>query len=105
MFESIKFSAIATGIALVATLPVYAANTATMLSACKSRAANAYKTSPGNIVVKYEGQRTDGTHAVNGTYETDKMVNTFQCSFDRNGNQIVKFIKNLPYSKVDEGAM
>ena len=46
MFESIKFSAIATGIALVATLPVYAANTATMLSACKSRAANAYKTSP-----------------------------------------------------------
>jgi hypothetical protein len=89
----------------VAIFPAYAANTSSMLSACKSRAANAYKTAPGNIVVKYEGQRTDGTHAVNGTYETAKLVNTFQCSFNRNGNQIVNFVKNPPYSKVDEGAL
>lgn len=103
MFESVKYSAIAAGIALVATVPVYAANTSSMLSACKSRAASAYRTSPGNIVVKYEGQRTDGTHAVNGTYETDKLINTFQCSFNRNGNRIVNFVKNQPESKVDEG--
>lgn len=93
-------------LSLITAMPVYAeANTSAMLSACKSRAANAYGTSSRNVVVKYEGQRTDGTHAVNGTYETSKLINTFQCSFNRNGKTIVKFVKNPPQSKVDEGRL
>lgn len=101
-----KFGAIVAGIALIATTPVYAqTNTSAMLSTCKNRGAAAYGTARRQVVVKYEGQRTDGTHAVNGTYRTPKVIYTFQCSFNHRGNRIVKFIKNRPQSLVNEGTL
>lgn len=87
------------------TLSTDAANTEKMLTSCKGLAAKEYSTGTSKIVVKYEGQRTDGTHVVNGTYDTPKVKYTFQCSFNRSGTQVVDFIQNLPESKVDEGAL
>lgn len=65
-----------------------------MLSLCRARAAKAYKASADSIDVKYEGQRVDGTHAVNGTNNAADPAKTFQCSFNRKGSKIVKFIRN-----------
>jgi hypothetical protein len=65
-----------------------------MLSICKSRAAKTYRTRADAIEVKYEGQRVDGTHAVNGSNTASDPAATFQCSFNRAGNKIVKFIRN-----------
>ena len=42
-----------------------------------------------NIETKYEGQRTDGTHAVNGTAFIRSRKETFQCSFDRAGARLL----------------
>ncbi|WP_051955531.1 hypothetical protein [Beijerinckia mobilis] len=64
-----------------------------MLDKCRARAARAYKASVGIINVKYEGQRVDGTHAVNGSVEGRDPPATFQCSFNRAGSKIVKFTR------------
>lgn len=105
MFKSLQIGAIIIGTTIISVLPVYAANTSKMLSTCKGLAAKEYNTKTSNIAVKYEGQRTNGTHAVNGTYDTSKVTYTFQCSFNRAGTQVVDFTKNPPKSKVDEGAL
>jgi hypothetical protein len=93
------------GSTLTMILPADAANQAKMLSICKDLSSKEYGTQQSNIQVKYEGQRSDGTHAVNGTYETSTMINTFQCSFNRAGTVVVDFVKNPPYSKVNEGGL
>ncbi|MGD9656274.1 MAG: hypothetical protein AB7U61_01330 [Methylocystis sp.] len=64
-----------------------------MLDKCRARAAAAYKADSGMINVKYEGQRVDGTHAVNGSIEGRDPAATFQCSFNRSGAKIVKFTR------------
>lgn len=65
-----------------------------MMDKCRTRAAAAYKTSGDSIEVKYEGQRVDGTHAVNGSNTASDPAATFQCSFNRTGSKIIKFIRN-----------
>ncbi|WP_380058949.1 hypothetical protein ACFE33_15600 (plasmid) [Falsihalocynthiibacter sp. SS001] len=40
----------------------------------------------------YEGQRTDKTHAVNGTINLENSSETFQCSFNASGDTMVDFI-------------
>jgi hypothetical protein len=47
-----------------------------------------------DIETKYEGQRTDGTHAVNGTAYIGDRTETFQCSFNRAGDRITLFVVN-----------
>lgn len=63
-----------------------------MMETCRMRAARSYKTGADNVEVKYEGQRVGGTHAVNGTIHTTQA--TFQCSFNRSGSRIVRFVRN-----------
>lgn len=63
-----------------------------MMETCRTRAAKAYNTGADNVEAKYEGERTDGTHAVNGEIHTTQA--TFQCSFNRSGSRIVKFARN-----------
>lgn len=65
-----------------------------MLATCRDRAHQILRTRLPDIAVKYEGQRTDGTHAVNGNATLNGRSETFQCSFDRNGSRIVQFIVN-----------
>jgi len=40
---------------------------------------------------KYEGQRIDGTHAVNGTIYLETCSEDFQCSYNAAGDTLVNF--------------
>ncbi|MEV8468671.1 hypothetical protein AB0T83_18050 [Fluviibacterium sp. DFM31] len=49
--------------------------------------------------MKYEGQRTDGTHAMNGTIYLETRSDDIQCSYDPEGTTMVDFFaegKNWP---------
>jgi hypothetical protein len=72
----------------------YADATGVMMQQCRLRAHDAFKIRLPDIDTKYEGQRTDGTHAVNGTAYLKDGARTFQCSFDRAGKTITKFVVN-----------
>ncbi len=41
--------------------------------------------------LKYQGQRTDGTHAVNGTISLENRSEDFQCSYGAGGTEMVDF--------------
>jgi len=75
-----------------------AANEENMLEACRTRAAKALGITADAVEVKYEGQRTDKTHAVNGSATVSGQSKTFQCSFERTGSRLVKFVVNSPNS-------
>ncbi len=85
-------------VALACTLAVtHAAEARTperMMQDCRIRAHEVLHTRLPNIETKYEGQRTDGTHAVNGTASIRGRRETFQCSFNRRGRRIVEFVIN-----------
>jgi hypothetical protein len=65
-----------------------------MMAKCRDRAHKIMRTRLPDIETKYEGQRVDGTHAVNGTAYINDGEETFQCSFDRRGQRIIRFIVN-----------
>lgn len=73
-----------------------------MMESCRARAASAYSAAADGVDVKYEGQRVDGTHAVNGTVSESGA--TFQCSFNRNGSKIVRFVRNKAPTSSSRGA-
>jgi aerobic-type carbon monoxide dehydrogenase small subunit (CoxS/CutS family) len=71
-----------------------AADEATMMSSCNTYAAHHLHVSTSEIAsLSYEGQRVDGTHAVNGNTADGQ---TFQCSFDRTGMRIVNWYHSAP---------
>jgi len=74
-----------------------------MLDKCRTRAASHLRVSADVINVKYEGQRTDGTYAVNGDTESNPP-RTFQCSFDATGTKIAEFIVNEPQANSGRNA-
>lgn len=74
----------------------HAADTAQLLDQCRARAAKGLGAAPDGIELKYEGQRTDGTHAVNGSASVGGRERTFQCSFNKAGTRIAKFVVNKP---------
>lgn len=70
------------------------ADEATMMSTCNTYAAHHLHVSTSDIAsLSYEGQRVDGTHAVNGGTTSGQ---TFQCSFDRNGTRVVNWYHSAP---------
>ena len=67
----------------------YAQNESEMMSTCNNYAAHHLGLSTSDIAeVTYQGQRTDGTHAVNGSTSSGQ---TFQCSFSSNGRNVVQW--------------
>lgn len=70
------------------------ADVGSMMAQCRDRAAYVFHVRLPNVETKYEGQRTDGTHAVNGNAYLRNGVETFQCSFDSPGASIVQFVVN-----------
>ncbi|WP_156911891.1 hypothetical protein [Kaistia adipata] len=75
--------------------PALAANQDHMITACRAYASKHLRINADIINVKYEGQRTDGTHAVNGSAETSPPM-TFQCSFNKAGTRIVRWVHDSP---------
>ena len=67
-----------------------------MMQVCRNRAHEVLHVRLPDIEPKYEGQRTDGNHAVNGTAWMRGRTETFQCSLDRPGRQIIQFVVNNP---------
>lgn len=65
-----------------------------MMAVCRDRAVHVFHLRAGDVETKYEGQRTDGTHAVNGTAYLRGIQETFQCSFNASGTSIDRFIVN-----------
>lgn len=92
-------TAIFAGFAFVS-LPAHADTPAIMMQKCRDRAAKVFRVRMPDVETKYEGQRTDGSHAVNGTAFLEGRQETFQCSFDRTGAKIVQFVVNEPHSAV-----
>lgn len=87
--------------AQVITAEAWAAPPEIMMAQCRARAGSALKMRLPDIDTKYEGQRTDGTHAVNGTaFAATGSRRTFQCSFNRSGSRIIRFVVN-PVSASD----
>lgn len=78
------------------TVTVHAADVDNMLSECQVRASTIFGTELYAVKVKYEGQRTDKTHAVNGSVFVRGQHETFQCNFEPNGYEWGKFIVNFP---------
>jgi hypothetical protein len=74
--------------------PALAADEAQMMTTCNTYAARHLGVSASDIVdLKYQGQRTDGTHAVNGSAANGQ---TFQCSFNRAGTHVVHWTHSSP---------
>jgi hypothetical protein len=67
-----------------------------MVSECRVRAASIFGTEVDAVEVKYEGQRTDKSHAVNGSVFVRGRNETFQCSFARDGYTWQQFVVNFP---------
>lgn len=84
------------GIVGLATSATAEAKPEQMMQECRIRAGKALKMRLPDIETKYEGQRTDGSHAVNGTGRTSKKTVTFQCSFNKRGSKITRFVVNKP---------
>jgi hypothetical protein len=67
-----------------------------MLGECRVPAATIFGAQVDEVEVKYEGQRVDKTHAVNGKVFVRGMSGSFQCSFEVQGYRIERFIVNNP---------
>ena len=81
--------------AMQADVPAIAATSPPiMMAQCRAHAGKFFRTRLPDIDTKYEGQRTDGTHAVNGTAIFRGRTETFQCSFNRAGARIIRFVVN-----------
>lgn len=79
------------GVGLVAE-PAAAASQAEMMAVCRARAHEVFRLRLPDIDTSYEGQRVDGTHAVNGTAYTATGNKAFQCSFSADGRRIVRWV-------------
>jgi aerobic-type carbon monoxide dehydrogenase small subunit (CoxS/CutS family) len=95
MTRNSKVAALAfTIIGLGAVSPALAADESQMMSACNTYAARHLHVNTSQITsLKYEGQRTDGTHAVNGGAANGQ---TFQCSFNKAGTHVVHWTHSAP---------
>lgn len=88
------FALVAAMGAFVGTQSAFAADEATMMSHCNRYAAHHLHVSTSDIAtVKYEGQRTDGTFAINGETTAGQ---TFQCSFNSKGTHVVSWTHSAP---------
>jgi len=90
-------SIVAVGISTVllgSVQPALSADQAQMMSKCNTYAARHLGVSTSAIAtVTYQGQRTDGTHAVNGETTSGQ---TFQCSFNKAGTHVVHWTHTAP---------
>ncbi len=82
------FAALAVGVAggiAVAQSPDY------MMEDCRLGAQQFYQDFEARTEASYEGQRTDGTHAVNGTIYLENRSAYFSCSYSAAGDTLVEF--------------
>lgn len=76
---------------LSATGPVFAQSPDYMMEDCRNNGQIFYQDFEARTETMYEGQRTDGTHAVNGSIYLETRRSDFQCSYNRAGDTMVDF--------------
>lgn len=62
-----------------------------MINECSSAAQTYFRDFTARTEMRYNGQRVDGTHAINGRIYLETRFEDFACSYDRNGTKIVAF--------------
>ena len=75
-----------------------------MMARRRDRAHTKLNTGAKNIAAKYEGQRTDGSHAVNGTAYVQNKTAAFQFYFDKKGIKIDRFVVNKTQGSGNAGS-
>ena len=71
--------------------PAEAQSRNVMLNECSNVAQTYFRDFTAGTEMKYNGQRTDGTHAINGRIFLETRFEDFACSFARNGRRMVDF--------------
>ena len=72
-------------------LPAVAQPIDAMLNACSKLGQQYFGEYSARTDMQYNGQRVDGTHAINGDIYLETRKESFACSFDRSGNKMVEF--------------
>lgn len=80
----------ASGACLLATAAA-AQQVPAMLDGCAQVAQNYFRDWEARSDMQYNGQRTDGTHAVNGRIFLETRYADFACSYDRSGRRMTEF--------------
>ena len=62
-----------------------------MMEDCRNNSQIFFQDFEARSETKYEGQRTDGTHAINGTIYLETRSENFQCSYNAKGDTMVDF--------------
>ncbi len=62
-----------------------------MLSGCSGVAQNYFRDWTARTEMQYNGQRVDGTYAINGRIFLETRFEDFACSYDRSGRRMVEF--------------
>lgn len=70
---------------------VQARSSDAMLDECANVGKSYYHDYEARVEMKYNGQRVDGTHAVNGQIFLENRSGYFACSFDRHGRKMTEF--------------
>lgn len=84
--------ALVAGFTACSMAPAFAADQAQMMTTCNTYAARHLGVSTSDIAeLTYQGQRVDGTHAVNGATTRGE---TFQCSFNSSGSHVVSWYQS-----------
>jgi len=84
------------GLGLASSAATAAVDVNNMVGECRARASAIFGAEVNAVQVKYEGQRSDRTHAVNGSVFVRGQNETFQCNFQRDGYTWKTFIVNFP---------
>ncbi|MBF9058453.1 SH3 domain-containing protein [Rhodobacterales bacterium HKCCSP123] len=62
-----------------------------MMNECSSAGQTYFRDFTARTAMQYNGQRVDGTHAINGRIYLETRFEDFACSYDRNGRRMVDF--------------
>ena len=62
-----------------------------MLNECSSTGQSYFRDFTARTDMKYNGQRVDGTHAINGRIFLETRFDDFACSYARDGRRMVEF--------------
>ena len=77
--------------AAIMALPANAQSQQLMLNECAHTAQGYFRDYGARTEMKYNGQRVDGTHAINGRIFLETRFEDFACSYARSGNRMVEF--------------
>lgn len=76
---------------LPAAIPAFAQSPEWMAEDCAVASQSFFQDFEAKTAMTYQGQRTDGTHAMNGTIYLENRSDDVQCSYDAAGTTMVDF--------------